>query len=828
MSQLSRRRRPNEPHDLDDPLARSPLQQRQQQDTRTSRQPQYSAFSSSSGSLPRSLRRTSHFEQQQLPRSRSASIDSTSRPQPNVRFADSPERPVRRRAASATDASGTTSAPHPALRISPHTASAILYALEVGLRNPNPFTPDLIEENASMSDLTGGSRAQNGAPRSATSRGGTSAQAFRTPTEIMKNRRAREAAKEARERGQLEPPEEEYQSARQDEDRIRTAERRFAAPGVAAAQPAREPRYPSQDPTLGGRTSAEPTYAPIRASGEARRAEESLAASYAPSQAAQASISATGQPVGRPRGAGKLEEQSAPPQVGPRTSSRTQQPQTQAKSEATGPTTQSGRGTATSQQPVTSSGSDGVQKRNSNVSSFPHAFERWETLSSRWEGLTSYWISRLEQNTKEIRRDPERQQMSRQITDLSAAGANLFHAVVELQRLRASSERKFQRWFFETRDQQEQSQQTQAQLQRMLEDERRGRAEDNRSSQQWRNNDRLLQEYRRELQISKDEARRAWEELGRREQAERERILSLREGHPIEIGGVQVLPTNAPSRGGSLQRGGERDPVYPSQATPSRSAAPGEQEYGYTPHQEPSPTDTDPFSGRERAVPTFQGGQPSQSSAGYAQFPLRTGAAQPGPSSAGPSIAASQQIREKPQGESPSARFYSQPNTFLQGPSSSAAPLSAMTQTSGPTEPIFAGSDSDDEPGYEVDENGEVRFDSDGNPISYRGPTKSSTGGTGARPFSEGPETGNLRAPQYAQSASTEQAPEVTQGQSGTIEYEPADYEGEGYGAGDPNWEGISSTQRHHHPTRLSDVLEEEDERSRTSGRASRGSGGMF
>ena len=40
---------------------------------------------------------------------------------------------------------------------------------------------------------------------------------------------------------------------------------------------------------------------------------------------------------------------------------------------------------------------------------------------------------------------------------------------------------------------------------------------------------------------------------------------------------------------------------------------------------------------------------------------------------------------------------------------------------------------------------------------------------------------------------------------------EPADYEGAGYGS---DWEALQS--RHHHPTRLSDVLEE-DERSRTT-----------
>ena len=104
--------------------------------------------------------------------------------------------------------------------------------------------------------------------------------------------------------------------------------------------------------------------------------------------------------------------------------------------------------------------------------SFPHAFERWETLSAHWEGLTSFWIRRLEDNSNEINRDPLSQQLSRQVTDLSAAGANLFHAVVALQRLRASSERKFQRWFFETRAEQEHAQALQCFNESELEKER--------------------------------------------------------------------------------------------------------------------------------------------------------------------------------------------------------------------------------------------------------------------------------------------------------------------------------------------------------------------
>lgn len=104
---------------------------------------------------------------------------------------------------------------------------------------------------------------------------------------------------------------------------------------------------------------------------------------------------------------------------------------------------------------------------------FPHAFERWESLSAHWEGLTSFYIRRLDQNAEEIRNTvPSSEQLSRQIVDLSSAGANLFHAVVEMQRLRASSERKFQRWFFETRAELERHGEIEGNLRRELELER--------------------------------------------------------------------------------------------------------------------------------------------------------------------------------------------------------------------------------------------------------------------------------------------------------------------------------------------------------------------
>ncbi|KAL8413885.1 hypothetical protein RB594_005210 [Gaeumannomyces avenae] len=200
-------------------------------------------------------------------------------------------------------------------------------------------------------------------------------------------------------------------------------------------------------------------------------------------------------------------------------------------------------------------GAEGVQGATAGESSsggagrprnsFPHAFERWEALSAHWEGLTSFWIRRLQQHSDEIDRDPLSQQLSRQVTDLSAAGANLFHAVVELQRLRASSERKFQRWFFDTRAELERNQEINAMLAAQLEEERRGRTDAIRDAVDHERanskTQRQLAEMRKELLISKEEARRAWEELGRREELERETINALQAGQPAHIAGMNVV-----------------------------------------------------------------------------------------------------------------------------------------------------------------------------------------------------------------------------------------------------------------------------------------------
>ncbi|ORY17261.1 kinase-like domain-containing protein [Clohesyomyces aquaticus] len=101
--------------------------------------------------------------------------------------------------------------------------------------------------------------------------------------------------------------------------------------------------------------------------------------------------------------------------------------------------------------------------------------DQWVRLSAHWEEQTSSWIKRLNENDTELRTEPQFEVQARQIYDLSAAGANLFHAVVELQRLRASTERKFQHWFFDMKRNQEENMEQRALLERELQNERRKR-----------------------------------------------------------------------------------------------------------------------------------------------------------------------------------------------------------------------------------------------------------------------------------------------------------------------------------------------------------------
>jgi hypothetical protein len=161
----------------------------------------------------------------------------------------------------------------------------------------------------------------------------------------------------------------------------------------------------------------------------------------------------------------------------------------------------------------TNDGDSLINKRPSQIqSSFPNALERWETLSAHWEGLTSLWIRRLEKDANEIQRDPLLAQLARQVTDLSAAGANLFHSVVELQRLRASSSRKFQRWFFDTRAEQERAQELQNTLEATVTEERRARTKAINEKLILK---KLLAEMRLELQVAKKQAGRARVQLGK-------------------------------------------------------------------------------------------------------------------------------------------------------------------------------------------------------------------------------------------------------------------------------------------------------------------------
>ncbi|KAF4549322.1 Hypothetical protein D9617_22g066680 [Elsinoe fawcettii] len=619
-----------------------------------------------------------------------------------------------------------------------------------------------------MSDLggLGNVRASNGTSRGAgpvpVAQQGSSS-SVRTPRDIMKDRNEREARRRA----------EAQQVEREKEERRRSAERRAiaAAAGVTPLTSTSRTRPLSgevgqssaqrAEPLSTGRTpmrTAQQAY-PTPSTGGTADEPQPLGRTRASSKANDEPRAAPVQPARRPVPSSNLRQSSAPTQSTPQNTN-----------------------TANATQP------------RSNVSSFPHAFERWEQLSSHWEGLTSYWLHKLESNQEAIARNvPSASAMSRQITDLSAAGANLFHAVVELQRLRASSERKFQRWFFETRNEQEKDRERIAELERALAAERDNRTEGKRDIEDAKRDrdraDKMLREMRRELNISKEEARRAWEELGRREQEERDRTMSLKEGMPTVVGGVQVVPMHASQSAGVSRQGSQsqrpetRDGRYTASQDGrtgySASEArypPSSQSYageGYYDDQRPGSANTDPFS-EDRSVPPLhhEPDMPSLSTqAAYAPYqgstPATSGsvqtaipAARPAPLASNPAqsrrpvpgTASGGEEQDEPE------RFYQQPprSALLHDPNTTrqdrqdtrherASEVREDTEASrlaSPdaaaraardlrSEPSYVSSVSEEGTEYEIDDRGVLRRDAEGRPLVYR--PSGRPAGTGGR-----------------------------------------------------------------------------------------------
>jgi hypothetical protein len=326
---------------------------------------------------------------------------------------------------------------------------------------------------------------------------------------------------------------------------------------------------------------------------------------------------------------------------------------------------------------------------------------------------------------------------------------------------------------------------------------------------------------KRELQISKEEARRAWEELGRREQEERDRTLSLREGQPTLVGGVQVVP-HVQSTGRSGMTG---DDMYSG----SQGAGSGgiEQHYSYEEGQ--SPTDTDPFT--ESARPVYRqpeapslaqgtyvpAGAASASSArpsGYSTAPEQSQSSAP----VHPQYRATQAQHASSQSVSsqPEA-FYQQPGSYLHQDQETPIPEDEQSYVTS------QGELSEDDGEYAIDESGQYMRDEAGRRIPFRSVRSPASD---EYDVSEDRQRELEHLQRYG-TAATHASTYITTSSAGPAHAagQPTagqpDYSGDGYG---DEWVGM----RHHHPTRLSDVPEE-DERSRTSpSRASQASRGRL
>lgn len=702
---------------------------------------------------------------------------------------------------------------------------------------------------------------------------------------------ARRLAREAKQRADTEArqrEQEEEEQARIEEERRRSAERLTAAAAGVAVLPVKRDsggarrsgveqtsqetseRRRSDRPAGENSTRINPPVAPQPAVSAPTRVREPTILPRAPTDSSR--MRATSQPQQRP-------VQPTTTRAASATYTNQQQPsQTRLTSVGAGTTqAQAGPSAAPSFQRAQNAQPSGTQARNNATSSsFPHAFERWETLSSHWEGLTGYWIRRLEANTDELNGQPINQQLARQVTDLSAAGANLFHAVVELQRLRASSERKFQRWFYESQSEKERTGERIAQLERELDAERKARSEATLGvaridaekmaaeraavEEMKRNAEQVVKEMKRELQISRDEARRGWEEIGRIEQAERDRTTSLRNGEPTLVGGVQVVPMlpASSSRQEGSNRPSTRDGPLPgdtgtfggASSTAVQESMESPSDVGYTNYDPArSETDTDPFTegGRDATgqgvlrVPTGTAPSYSQSSGASAAPTIQAGR-----SAATTSHPVSPQRSAAPATSAPSVAVG---GTYLSyGPGGAVLPTPTsggfyqhqgtgtallheglagqQTRTTDADERSYVQSvDTLSEEDYELDAQGYPRRDAEGQPRLARQRSGSDDSDEYnvdeqlARERAYGMRYGSgVSGVEYG-TGSTATAGLGRGGTSNGVGQGPVDYSGSGYG-----WESVP---RHHHPTRLSDVLEE-DERSRTSpSRASERSRGL-
>ncbi|KAL9048333.1 MAG: hypothetical protein Q9206_006091 [Seirophora lacunosa] len=839
------------------------LSQRQQRQPQPSARPSYPrpTLSSSSGST-RTLRRTPRFEEQAI-RDRRLFVaepadpaSSTAEPQSAASFNQVGDRSKTARASRTISQEESAFWPQRSIRISKRTADAILFALESGIRTPYPFTPVLAEENASMADIGGGGppvnngRAQNGSSRTAAGPIPVSqnqSERVRTPTQIMQERRARDARKKAaieRQREQEAAPE------------TRTQKEGPAAAGDAPAQTGaadtlpevRVPRGSGPSRRVNQNSDGE-TALPDEGSRRQRERTSGGAVGNVPPSTQPPDLSAAPQPAPT-RHRAQSQGQTTPGTAQATTGRVVSQPQprtrpTSATAVNTGTRAEPSAGT-TANRPQNPPGSaagqqqrvTGTQARSSSSqqrnisSSFPHAFERWEQLSSHWEGLTSFWIRRLEQNKEDVDKNPLNSQLARQVNDLSAAGANLFHAVVELQRLRASSERKFQRWYFETRDELEKGREATAGLEEALRQERSAKSDavaaltrvetDKNFAYQNRSTaEQMVKEMRRELQISKEEARRAWEELGRREQEERDRTLSLRSGQPTLVGGVQVVPMlpGGPSGQASSNRPSTREGPTQSRPGPGSVESATQGDPGYTTYDATrSDTDTDPFmeGGRARTGQTAprvpntipQAQQTSNASAAALQAAPSVGyqAISGSNQAAATSSQGSTYLRYGPAATGqPSPSFYQHEGSALLSEGQQVRTTEADERSYVPSVP-----DTNSQEEYEMNSNGELRRDDQGQAIPYRGDLGSDD--SDEYDVQEQLERERMYGQRYGSGMTGVEYGSGSTATSGAP-LQVADYSGSGYGTAS-GWDAVP---RHHHPTRLSDVLEEDERTNRTS-----------
>ncbi|KAK9476216.1 hypothetical protein V1514DRAFT_197650 [Lipomyces japonicus] len=169
----------------------------------------------------------------------------------------------------------------------------------------------------------------------------------------------------------------------------------------------------------------------------------------------------------------------------------------------------------------------------------------WDAICADVEGISGYWIQRLNAHETNITKKPRAAQLNTMVEGLTTTGMALLTAVVELQKRRAETNAKYAEWYEDYSQERARMAQLAQDMDEEMDHERGLRADlitqleqatEAEANQRW-----MLEESRRELQAARLECRRAWAEVARLEEQQRQYSEWQLSGHSVTTEQAQAL-----------------------------------------------------------------------------------------------------------------------------------------------------------------------------------------------------------------------------------------------------------------------------------------------